>query len=75
MIQQLIQAPDRKQRGAMQTRILYRLLRAGYYQIPTYGKADQWVCLLEYVPKTGTQSTVACRFGLLVEVMPNRQNR
>ena len=41
MIQQLIQAPDRKQ-VVVQTRILDRLLRAGYYQIPTYGKADQW---------------------------------
>lgn len=41
MIQQLIQAPDRKQ-VVVQTRILDRLLRAGYYQIPTYGKAGQW---------------------------------
>ena len=41
MIRQLIQAHDRKQ-VVVQTRILDRLLRAGYYQIPTYGKADQW---------------------------------
>ncbi len=33
MIQQLIQAHDRKQ-VVVQTRILDRLLRAGYYQIP-----------------------------------------
>ena len=41
-IQQLIRAPDRPSL-VTQTRVLDRLLRAGYYQIPTYGKGENWL--------------------------------
>ena len=41
MIQQIIQAPNREQL-VLRTRVLDRLLRAGYYQIPTYGKGENW---------------------------------
>lgn len=41
VIQQLIQAPNRRQL-VIYTHLLDRLLRAGYYQIPMYGKSEQW---------------------------------
>ncbi len=41
MIQGIIQAQNRTQLVAY-SQSLDRLLRAGYYQIPTYGKAQQW---------------------------------
>lgn len=41
VIQQLIRAPDREQL-VVRTQVLDRLLRAGYYQIPTYGKGENW---------------------------------
>lgn len=41
-IEQLIRAPNREQL-ILRTRILDRLLRAGYYQIPTYGKGENWL--------------------------------
>ena len=41
VIQQLIRAPDREQL-VVRTKVLDRLLRAGYYQIPTYGKGENW---------------------------------
>ena len=41
VIQQLIRAPDREQL-VIRTKVLDRLLRAGYYQIPTYGKGENW---------------------------------
>lgn len=41
MIQGIIQAQNRTQLVTY-TQSLDRLLRAGYYQIPTYGKAQQW---------------------------------
>ncbi|NNH87844.1 extracellular solute-binding protein [Acinetobacter terrae] len=41
VIQQLIRAPDREQL-VLRTKVLDRLLRAGYYQIPTYGKGENW---------------------------------
>ncbi|WP_425917680.1 extracellular solute-binding protein [Acinetobacter sp. TSRC1-2] len=41
VIQQVIRAPDREQL-AIRTKVLDRLLRAGYYQIPTYGKGENW---------------------------------
>ena len=37
VINSVIRAPDREQL-VIRTRVLDRLLRAGYYQIPTYGK-------------------------------------
>ncbi|MEB5929040.1 extracellular solute-binding protein [Acinetobacter schindleri] len=37
----VIQAPDRQQL-VIRTKVLDRLLRAGYYQIPTYGKGGNW---------------------------------
>lgn len=40
-ISKVIQAPDRKQL-VIRTKVLDRLLRAGYYQIPTYGKGGNW---------------------------------
>lgn len=40
-VQQVIQAPNREQL-ILRTRVLDRLLRAGYYQILTYGKNDNW---------------------------------
>lgn len=40
-VQQVIQAPNREQL-IVRTRVLDRLLRAGYYQILTYGKNDNW---------------------------------
>lgn len=40
-IEQIIRAPDRKQL-VLRTHVLDRLLRAGYYQIPTYGKDGNW---------------------------------
>ena len=40
-VQQVIQAPNREQL-VLRTRVLDRLLRAGYYQILTYGKNDNW---------------------------------
>ncbi|OAL81392.1 peptide transporter [Acinetobacter sp. SFB] len=41
VIQQIIRAPDRKEL-VIRTQVLDRLLRAGYYQIPTYGKGENW---------------------------------
>ena len=41
VVQQVIQAPDREQL-VLRTKVLDRLLRAGYYQIPTYGKGENW---------------------------------
>lgn len=41
-IQQLIRAPNR-QALVLRTKVLDRLLRAGYYQIPTYGKGEHWL--------------------------------
>ena len=40
-IQGVIRAPNR-QEVIIRTRVLDRLLRAGYYQIPTYGKGKNW---------------------------------
>ena len=40
-IANIIRAPNREQL-VIRTRILDRLLRAGYYQIPTYGKGGNW---------------------------------
>ena len=42
IIQQIIRAPDREAL-VIRTRALDRLLRAGYYQIPTYGKGENWL--------------------------------
>ncbi|MGA8882553.1 MAG: extracellular solute-binding protein [Acinetobacter sp.] len=42
VVQQLIRAPDRASL-VIRTRALDRLLRAGYYQIPTYGKGENWL--------------------------------
>jgi len=41
IVQQVIHAPSREQL-VLKTRVLDRLLRAGYYQIPTYGKGENW---------------------------------
>ena len=41
-IQQLLRAPNR-QALVLRTKVLDRLLRAGYYQIPTYGKGEHWL--------------------------------
>ncbi len=41
VIQQVIRAPNREQL-VVRTKVLDRLLRAGYYQIPTYGKGEKW---------------------------------
>ncbi|ATO18240.1 ABC transporter substrate-binding protein [Acinetobacter sp. LoGeW2-3] len=41
VITKVIQAPDRQQL-VIRTKVLDRLLRAGYYQIPTYGKGSNW---------------------------------
>ncbi len=41
MIQAVIQAHNRKQLVCVH-QVLDRLLRAGYYQIPTYGKGENW---------------------------------
>ena len=41
-IQQLIRAPNREQL-VLRTQVLDRLLRAGYYHIPTYGKGENWL--------------------------------
>ena len=41
VIQKLATAKNREQQVAY-THILDRLLRAGYYQIPTYGKGENW---------------------------------
>lgn len=41
-IQQLIRAPNREQL-VLRTKVLDRLLRAGFYQIPTYGKGENWL--------------------------------
>lgn len=41
LIEQIIQAPNREQL-VLRTQVLDRLLRAGYYQIPTYGKGENW---------------------------------
>ena len=38
----MIRAPNRQQL-VIRTRVLDRLLRAGYYQIPTYGKGENWL--------------------------------
>ncbi|WP_406612293.1 extracellular solute-binding protein [Acinetobacter schindleri] len=40
-ITKVIQTPDRQQL-VIRTKVLDRLLRAGYYQIPTYGKGGNW---------------------------------
>jgi microcin C transport system substrate-binding protein len=42
VINSVIRAPDRQQL-VIRTRVLDRLLRAGYYQIPTYGKGENWL--------------------------------
>ncbi|MDS7945533.1 extracellular solute-binding protein [Acinetobacter sp. V110_1] len=41
VISKLVTAKDREQQ-IIYTHVLDRLLRAGYYQIPTYGKGDYW---------------------------------
>jgi microcin C transport system substrate-binding protein len=41
VIQQVIRAPNREEL-VVRTKVLDRLLRAGYYQIPTYGKGENW---------------------------------
>ncbi len=41
VISKLVTAKDREQQITY-THVLDRLLRAGYYQIPTYGKGDYW---------------------------------
>ena len=41
-VQQLIRAPNREQL-VLRTKVLDRLLRAGYYHIPTYGKGENWL--------------------------------
>ena len=41
VITKVIQAPDRQQL-VIRTKVLDRLLRAGYYQILTYGKGSNW---------------------------------
>ncbi|AXY59544.1 extracellular solute-binding protein [Acinetobacter sp. WCHAc010052] len=41
VIQMVIRAPDRQQL-VQRTHVLDRLLRAGYYQILTYGKGENW---------------------------------
>ena len=41
VIEQVIHAPNRQQL-VVRTKVLDRLLRAGYYQIPTYGKGENW---------------------------------
>ena len=41
-VEQLIRAPNRQQL-IVRTQVLDRLLRAGYYQIPTYGKGENWL--------------------------------
>ncbi len=41
MISKLVASKKREQQ-VIYTRILDRLLRAGYYQIPTYGKGENW---------------------------------
>ncbi len=41
-VQGVIRAPNREQL-VIRTRVLDRLLRAGYYQIPTYGKGENWL--------------------------------
>lgn len=41
IIRQIVAAPDRQQL-VIRTKVLDRLLRAGYYQIPTYGKGSNW---------------------------------
>ena len=41
-IQLVIRAPNREQL-VIRTRVLDRLLRAGYYQILTYGKGENWL--------------------------------
>lgn len=40
-VQQVIRAPSREQL-ILRTKILDRLLRAGYYQVLTYGKSENW---------------------------------
>lgn len=42
VIDRVIRAPNREQL-ILRTRVLDRLLRAGYYQIPTYGKGENWL--------------------------------
>ena len=42
VIEQVIHAPNRQQL-VVRTKVLDRLLRAGYYQIPTYGKGENWL--------------------------------
>ncbi|WP_326519164.1 extracellular solute-binding protein [Acinetobacter sp. CAAS 2-6] len=42
VVQSVIRAPNRQQL-VIRTRVLDRLLRAGYYQIPTYGKGENWL--------------------------------
>lgn len=42
VIQKIISAESREQ-VVLHTRVLDRLLRAGYYHIPTYGKAETWL--------------------------------
>ncbi|MCY1449675.1 hypothetical protein D9M71_664280 [compost metagenome] len=41
VISKLVASKSREQQ-IIYTRILDRLLRAGYYQIPTYGKGENW---------------------------------
>ncbi|TCM69900.1 microcin C transport system substrate-binding protein [Acinetobacter calcoaceticus] len=42
VIQNIIRAPNREQL-VLQTRVLDRLLRSGYYQLLTYNKPDTWI--------------------------------
>ena len=58
VINKIIYAPDRKEL-VTRTRVLDRLLRAGYYQIPTYGKGDNWYAYWNMYEQPKVKPTLA----------------
>lgn len=58
VIQQVIHAPNR-QELIIRTHVLDRLLRAGYYQIPTYGKGENWYAYWNMYDRPAVQPKLA----------------
>ena len=56
-IQKIINAPNREQL-VLHTRVLDRLLRAGYYQILTYSKPDTWIASWDLYQQPSKQAAL-----------------
>ncbi|SUV41084.1 putative oligopeptide transport protein (ABC superfamily, peri_bind) [Acinetobacter haemolyticus] len=65
VIQKIIAAESREQ-VVLHTRVLDRLLRAGYYHIPTYGKPEIWLAYGICTNNRSKNPKIICWFRLLV---------